>query len=85
MKTIAQQLNIKKFPFTINDSHGNLLYFEDSTGTWMKREYDSRGNLVYIEDSIGRIVDIRPKQVELTMDQIAEKFGIDVSQLKIKK
>lgn len=27
----------------------------------------------------------RPKEVELTMDEIAEKFGIDVSQLKIKK
>jgi hypothetical protein len=27
----------------------------------------------------------RPKEVELTMEEIAEKFGIDVSQLKIKK
>ncbi len=27
----------------------------------------------------------RPKSVELTMEEIAEKFGIDVEQLKIKK
>jgi hypothetical protein len=27
----------------------------------------------------------KPKEVELTMQQIADKFGIDVNQLKIKK
>lgn len=27
----------------------------------------------------------RPKSVELTMEEIAEKFGINVEQLKIKK
>ncbi len=30
MKTIAQQLNIKDFPFTINDKDGNQIYFERS-------------------------------------------------------
>ena len=30
MKTIAQQLNIKEFPFRIKDKNGNQIYFEDS-------------------------------------------------------
>jgi hypothetical protein len=127
MKTIAQQLNIKEFPFEIKDSHGNMVYLENSTGEWVKWEYDSRGNVVYwedskgdwskreydsngnevylenstgewvkweydsngnevyFEDSDGLIKDNRPKKVELTLDEIADKFGINVSQLKIKK
>jgi hypothetical protein len=106
MKTIAQQLNIKEFPFEIKDSRGNLVYLEDSDGYWRKWEcdshgnqvyyensegywakweYDSDGNQVYYEDSDGLIEDIRPKQVELTLDEIADKFGINVLQLKIKK
>jgi len=32
MKTIAQQLNVKDFPFCINDSNGNQIYFENSDG-----------------------------------------------------
>jgi len=106
MKTIAQQLKIKEFPFFIKDSNGNLIYFEDSDGYWYKLEYDSngnkiyfensngywskaefdsKGNLIYYEDSEGTIIDNRPKTVELTMDEIAKKFGIDVNSLKIKK
>ena len=105
MKTIAQQLNIKEFPFEIKDSHGNMVYWErstggwekweydssnmvyweNSTGGWEKWEYDSNSNMVYWENSDGRIIDNRPKKVELTMDEIADKFGINVSQLKIKK
>jgi hypothetical protein len=126
-KTIAQQLNVKKFPFVIKDSNGNMIYFEnyngywfkreydsngneiycensdgywgkseydsngneiyyeDSDGHWIKREYDSKGNVIYFEDSNGDVVDNRPKEIELTLDEIAAKFGIDVSQLKIKK
>ena len=52
MKTIAQQLNIKTFPFIIKDSNGNQIYWEDSDGTWAKREY-AGGNLIYFENSIG--------------------------------
>jgi hypothetical protein len=85
MKTIAQQLNIKEFPFEIKDSHGNQVYYENSEGYWAKWEYDSDGNQVYYEDSDGLIEDIRTKQVELTLDEIADKFGINVLQLKIKK
>ncbi len=85
MKIIAQQLNVKEFPFIIKDSNGNEIYFENSDGVWVKREYDSYGNQIYYENSHGKIIDNRPKQVELTLDEIANKFGIDVSQLKIKK
>ena len=53
MKTIAQQLNIKEFPFYINDNDGNQIYFESSDGTWGKYEYDLNRNLTYFEDSDG--------------------------------
>ena len=126
MKTIAQQLNIKKFPFEIKnenniliylenpigkwerleydlknnrifyensigewqkckyDSNNNMIYFEDSNGYWEKYEYDSNNKVIYFEDYNGYIEDNRPK-VELTLDEIASKFGIPISQLKIKK
>jgi len=51
--TIAQQLKIKEFPFSIKDSKGNVIYFENSDGYWIKREYDSNGNRIYYEDSDG--------------------------------
>ena len=127
MKPIAQQLNIKEFPFRIKDakgnqiyyetafgdwyrrefnskgnqiyfensigywekqefdSKGNLIYYENSTGYWVKKEFDSEGNAIYVENSNGEIIDNRPKVVELTMDEIASKLGIDVNLLKIKK
>ena len=53
MKTIAQQLNVTDFPFSIKDKNGNLLYFEDSDGFWLKNEYDSNGKEFYYEDSDG--------------------------------
>jgi hypothetical protein len=105
MITIAQQLKIKKFPFIINDHNGNEIYYEGSSGFWIrrekdekgnqtfaensdgfwcKREFDSNGNEIYYEDSKGRV--LRDKRsVELTMDEIAKKFGIDINLLKIKK
>ena len=105
--TIAQQLKVKEFPFSIKDNNGNQIYFEnsnghwyrnefdsnnnriyleDSDGWWCKKEYDSAGNQIYSEDSDGRIYDKRPKAItELTMDEIALKFNVPVSQLKIKK
>ena len=53
MKTIAEQLNIKEFPFEIKDKQGNLLYFEDSDGYWGMWEYDSEGNKIWHENSAG--------------------------------
>jgi hypothetical protein len=51
--TIAQQLKIKEFPFIIKDSEGKEIYFENSNGYWVKREFDSEGNKIYFEDSEG--------------------------------
>jgi hypothetical protein len=60
-KTIAQQLNIKEFPFKIYDKSGNRTYFEDSLGYWCKYEYDSNGKEIYFENSNGFVEDNRPK------------------------
>jgi len=126
MKTIAQQLNVKDFPFIIKDKNGKRTYSEDSTGYWSKREYDKNGKQTYYEDSnrywckrefdkignqtyfedstywskresdsngceiyledstSGVITDDRPK-VTFTIKEIAEKLGIDVKTLQIKK
>ncbi len=35
-KRIAQQLNIKDFPFRIKDKNGNQIYVEYSNGSWCK-------------------------------------------------
>ena len=51
MKTIAQQLNIKEFPFIIKDKNGNQIYCEYFNGYWWKSEYDSNGNSIYYETS----------------------------------
>jgi len=51
MKTIAQQLNVKEFPFSIRDKNGNRIYYEDSNNYWAKREFDSNRNRIYYEDS----------------------------------
>ena len=126
-KTIAQQLNIKSFPFNIKDdkgnqiyleySHGywvksqfvekdnqvyyetsngywvksqfdekgNEIYFEYSHGYWTKKQFNEKGNEIYYENSTGKIIDKRPKQtVEITLDEIAKKFNIDISQVRIK-
>jgi hypothetical protein len=35
------------------DSNNNVIYFEDSDGNWVKREYDKNNNVIYFEDSNG--------------------------------
>ena len=65
------------------DENDNQTFAENSDGFWCKREFDSNGNEIYYEDSKGVLYDKRT--VELTMDEIAKKFGIDVNLLKIKK
>lgn len=53
MKTIAEQLRVREFPFIILDKNGNEIYLETSDGHWVKKKYDSNGNRVYYEDSSG--------------------------------
>lgn len=68
------------------DSNDNQTFAENSDGYWCKAEFNSKGDQIYFEDSTGALNDNRPKlTVELTMEQIAKKFGIDVTLLKIKK
>ena len=67
------------------DLNGNQIYYENSNGFWVKREIDPSGKEIYLENSVGSIRDNRPKVIELTLKQIAEKFGLDVSNIKIKK
>lgn len=52
-KTIAQQLNIKDFPFRIKDKDGNQIYFENSDNTWARYERDSNGKTIFYENSDG--------------------------------
>jgi hypothetical protein len=83
--TIAQQLKITDFPFRIMNKANQTIYFENSKGDWCRREYDISGREVYSEDSKGVIIDLRSKDIELTLEEIADKFGINVNSLKIKK
>lgn len=97
--TIAQQLNVKEFPFSIKDKMGNEIYWEARHGYWFKSEHDERGYIIRHEDSKGywgkceydaqgneiRYDHRRPKQQEYTMDEIAKALDIDVKKLKIKK
>lgn len=67
------------------DENGNENYFESASGYWYKKEFDKNKILIYHENNDGVLVDNRPKDVELTLEQIAEKLGIDVKNLKIVK
>jgi hypothetical protein len=52
MKTIAQQLNIKTFPFIVKDTDGKMVYCEYSDGFWEKREW-AGSEMIRYEDSKG--------------------------------
>jgi hypothetical protein len=127
-ETIAQFLKIKDFPFTIKnengkeiyyensdgywikkefdlngkeiytensngawvkrefDLNGKEIYYENSDGYWIKKEFDLNGKEIYWEDSNGLVNDNRPKPVlEITLEEIADKLGMDVSQIRIKE
>ena len=66
------------------DAHSNEIYYENSNGFWTKRELDTQGNEIRYENSYGYIKDNRPKIVELTLQDIADKLGINSEQLRIK-
>jgi hypothetical protein len=75
MKTIAEQLNIKEFPFEIRDKYGNQIYWEDSTRFWEKREFDlSSGKRTYYKDSDGIVIDDRPKYCDGKMIELEGKL-----------
>ncbi len=58
-QTIAQQI---KWDFKTNgdlkikDKNSKIIYFEDSSGYWLKVEYDSKSNEIYREHSDGEWV-----------------------------
>jgi hypothetical protein len=67
------------------DERGNVVYFENFYGDWKKHEYNEQGTHVLVESNYGIIMDNRPKpKIELTLQEIAEKLGIPVEQLRIK-
>ena len=54
--TIAQLLKHdfkSKGSLFLYDYNGNRIYFENSNGYWVKRDYDSNNNLIYRETSDG--------------------------------
>jgi len=55
MKTIAQQLNIKNFPFDVKDDNGNIIYFEKNNGFSCKTEYDENGDMIYCEYNFDKV------------------------------
>ena len=66
------------------DQDGNLIYYEIPNGFWSKHQYDQNGKEIYFEDSNGYIIDKRPKIIELSLQEVADKLGMDVKNLRIK-
>ena len=61
----------------IRDKNSRLIYIEDCSGFWTKREWDSQGNQIYLENSNGYIIDNRPKTCEGKVVEIdGEKFKL---------
>ena len=65
------------------DNQGNEIYYENKFGYWVKHQYDENEKLIYYENSNGKIINKR--KAELTLQQIADKFGVRPENLKIKK
>ena len=58
MENLLELLDIKNYKIKnkyINfyDTNDNKIYYEDSSGYWIKRGYDADGNFIYREDSDG--------------------------------
>lgn len=75
------------------DSNGNLIHYKNSTGFEYWCEFDSKGNLIYYKDSDGDEYWYdsngspipNPNEIkELTLEEIAEKFGVSVKSIRIK-
>jgi hypothetical protein len=69
------------------NNNSNLIYYENSSEYWVKIDYDNTGNLIYFENSYKKsktIIDKRPKVIELTLEEIADKLGLNVENIRIK-
>ena len=80
----------------VQDVHGNIFGVSIETATrWTLFNHLANIVAVYQIDAPSHLhnptlewyylTKVWPKETELTMQQIADKFGIDVNQLKIKK
>ena len=70
-----------KSEFNVDDKE---IYYENYKGYSRKYEYDANGNVIYCEKSGVVILDKRLKVMEMTLEDIASKLGINVTQLRIK-
>ena len=52
-KVYNQPVSIKDRGHYVYDTDGNLIYYENSDGYWVKREYNAQGNQIYYENSNG--------------------------------
>ncbi len=53
MKTIAEQLKVKEFPFSMYDARGNHIYYETSIGYWCKYQFNEINLPIHYENSNG--------------------------------
>jgi hypothetical protein len=76
------------------DENNNTIHYKNSKGFEYWREYDENNNQIHYKDSYGYEYwwGSKGNQIpnpnlvkEVTLDEIAEKFGISVDQIKIKK
>jgi YD repeat-containing protein len=76
------------------DKNNNRIHYKDSDGYENWREYDENNNLIHRKDSNGFEVWFDSEGIsipnpnlvtEVTLEDIAEKFGVSVKSLKIKK
>ncbi len=74
-KTLTQQLKINNFPFYIKDNKGNCIFYEDSKGYWIKREFDQYSKKIYFEDS--------DDNIQISKEKIAKLLKIKNSKLTI--
>ena len=45
--------SVKKYSMGLYNENGNIIYYEDYDGDWVKYEYDERNNRIYYENSNG--------------------------------
>ena len=87
-------MKANNYPHITRDSKGNIIHYKDSNGDESWREYDERDNRIHFKssnglevwyDSEGNEIPNPNNTMELTLEDIAEKFKVDVKNIKIKK